>query len=59
VNVLIGFVVALIGLLLKLHKEHDDERDRALQEEILRLRNTLHQWSPHIGWVDQQRRKEK
>jgi cadmium resistance protein CadD (predicted permease) len=53
---LLGLVQILFGIILKLHKDHDDERMRELKEEIDRMRKTLHEWSPHIGWVDQQRR---
>lgn len=29
-----------------------------LETEVIRLRDTLHEWAPHIGWVDQQRRHD-
>lgn len=29
-----------------------------ISNEVLRIRNTLYEWASHIGWVDQQRRKE-
>jgi len=59
VNILLGFIITLFGLLLKAHKERDDERIKELRDEVERIRDRLHEWSPHIGWVDQQRRNGK
>lgn len=29
-----------------------------LEREVEQMRKRLHDWAPHMGWVDQQRRKE-
>jgi len=34
------------------------EAVRRLEEEVKLVRQRLHSWAPHIGWVDQQRRWE-
>ena len=57
VNIMLGFIVALMGLLLKAHKDRDDERMKELRDEVERIRNRLHEWSGHIGWVEQKRRE--
>jgi len=32
------------------------EAVKRLEVEVNAIRNRLHEWAPHIGWIDQQRR---
>lgn len=41
IGALLGLVQVLFGLVLKAHKERDDERIAQIQAEILRLRDKL------------------
>lgn len=64
---LLGLVNVLFGLLLKTHKDQDDERWRELKNshteaweevrsEIVRLRTRVHDLSASVGKVDQWQR---
>ena len=53
---LLGMVNILFGLLLKSHKDSDDERWKLLSEEIGRLRSRIHDMSGRVGKVDQWQR---
>ena len=41
-NILVGLVAALIGVILKMHLNSDDEHREEMKEEIERLRDRLH-----------------
>ena len=52
---LFGLSSGLISFIVHLHIKSDDERYRRLNEELGKLRDRMHEWAPHIGWVDVQR----
>lgn len=35
------------------------EAVKRLEEEVGQMRKRLHDWAPHMGWVDQRRRMEE
>ena len=53
---LLGLVQLLFGLVLKAHKDRDDERLAELNAEILRIRNHVHALTATVGKVDQWQR---
>lgn len=56
IGVLLGLVQLLFSLVLKAHKDRDDERMAELHAEVLRLRNRLHDLTSSVGKVDQWQR---
>ena len=42
VNALLGIVILLIGFIVRLHSKNDDERYKELRQELLRVRDRLH-----------------
>jgi hypothetical protein len=53
---LITLANVLFGLVLKAHKDRDDERWAEMNAEMLRLRNRFHEIAGIIGKVDQWQR---
>lgn len=53
---LLGLVNLLFGLVLKAHKDSDDERWKQLNEELGRLRARVHDMAGLVGKVDQWQR---
>lgn len=53
---LLGLVNALLALVLKAHKDSDDERWSGMNSEIEKIRVRLHEFSGMVGKVDQWQR---
>ena len=53
---LLGMVNLLFGLVLKAHKDVDDERWKGMTEEIAKLRARVHDMAGRVGKVDQWQR---
>ena len=43
INILLGIVIGLIGLILRQHKDHDDERIMEMKATIEHIRQQLEQ----------------
>jgi hypothetical protein len=68
-GVFLAAVQGLLSLSFRLYKEANEKaraEDKALYEERLKridgelktLRERMHDWAPHIGWVEQERQKQ-
>lgn len=53
---LLGLVNVLLGLVLKAHKDSDDERHTTIAYEVNQFRTRLHDLSGTIGKIDQWQR---
>jgi uncharacterized membrane protein len=59
VNGLLGLVILLLGVIVRMHQQSDEDHRKRMDREINMLRNRIHDWSSNIGWIESERQKER